>query len=279
MTQSLNAISSSSELNTLRERILVQIGDLESKHEQYSSEVTQLEAFMASSSSKAAFEAVEKARNAKQNELDQSKEEKERLHALLKQVEQLGAMASKSERSPPRTAHLSGSVRVEHFLRAARGDATLLAASVEKLLDLMDLCLLKEVANVMGIKYENYVTELELKDRIRLTQVIGRPSLDASMSVDDFRRLLFSLNDEMVLNAINRSLEKMQKSTCSVINEAQFLMGDFELEAEYITEKVMSLALQEAMKRKQAEAEEKQQLLNKLEKFQDILEERLRSMS
>ena len=99
------------------------------------------------------------------------------------------------------------------------------------------------------------------------------------MSADDFQTLVFSLTDGKVLDAIKRNLGKIQKSTRNVIDEATFVIGDFELDAEYITEKVMSLALQEAIRTKQAEVEEKKQLLNKLENFQDIFEERIRSLS
>ena len=171
LTKRLDAISSSSESNALLELITVRIDDLERKSKSQSVEVRQLEAFIASSStSKPAVDAVEKARSIKQKELDQTNEEREKLLAFVRQVERLNPGRSKPKGSPLRTTYVSRPVQVEHFLRATRGDAALLAASIEKLLDLMDFSLLKEVANAMGINYGNYVTELELKDRIRLTQ-------------------------------------------------------------------------------------------------------------
>lgn len=105
--------------------------------------------------------------------------------------------------------------------------------------------------------------------------VTGRPSLDSTLSSDDFRALVFSLGDRKVLYAIKRNLERLVTSTSDLVEETTYDLADFEIDADRVTAKVVTLALKQVIEEKQSELDEQKRKLNKLLDFRVVLEERV----
>lgn len=170
-TERLNAIGAPSELEAVRQLITIKTDELSGKLRACRDDLRQLDDFITSAGTpNAAMVAVEKAKSVKEEEMDKLKEESERVATFARLVEQFDVADVKSKGAPIQKVDKHGSVDVPHFLRAARGNSTLLAAFVERALEWMELSHLKAVADAMGIKYGDSVTDLQLKDGIRLTQ-------------------------------------------------------------------------------------------------------------